>query len=39
MGVDPTLIFGVPPHEMWEAAIRRLGADPSALQIASGGVH
>ena len=39
MGVDPTLIFGVPPHQMWEAAMRRLGADPSALQIASGGVH
>jgi len=39
MDVDPTLIFGVPPDQMWEAAIRRLGADPSALQSASGGVH
>ena len=39
MNVDPTLIFGVPPHLMWEAAIRRLGADPAALQIASGSVH
>jgi putative transcriptional regulator len=39
MDVDPALIFGVPPDQMWEAAIRRLGADPSGLQIASGGVH
>lgn len=38
MDVDPKLIFGVPPEQMWEAAIRRLGADPSALQT-SGGVH
>ena len=36
--VDPSLIFGVPPDQMWEAAIRRLGADPSALQ-SSSGVH
>ncbi len=36
--VDPSLIFGVPPHQMWETAIRRLGTDPSALQ-ASSGVH
>jgi len=39
LGVDPSLIFNVPPDQMWEAAIRRLGADPSALQITSGGVH
>ena len=26
--VDPGLIFGVPPEQMWETAIRRLGADP-----------
>ena len=39
LDVDPKLIFGVPPERMWEAAIRRLGADPSALQTASGGVH
>lgn len=32
------LIFDVPPAEMWETAIRRLGADPSALQT-SHGVH
>jgi putative transcriptional regulator len=36
--VDPALIFGVPADEMWETAIRRLGADPSALQT-SPGVH
>ena len=28
MDVDPALIFNVPPDQMWEAAIRRLGADP-----------
>lgn len=38
LDVDPTLIFGVPPEQMWETAIRRLGADPSALQT-SFGVH
>lgn len=36
--VDPALIFDVPPEQMWEAAIRRLGTDPSAFQT-SGGVH
>ena len=35
---DPMLIFGVPPEEMWETAIRKLGTDPSALQTSSG-VH
>lgn len=39
MEVDPTLIFNVPPDQMWETAIRRLGADPAGLQITSGGVH
>jgi putative transcriptional regulator len=38
MEVDPALIFGLPPDEMWEAAIRKLGTDPSALQT-SYGVH
>ena len=38
MEVDPGLIFGVRPDLMWEAAIRRLGADPAALQT-SGGIH
>jgi putative transcriptional regulator len=36
--VDRDLIFGTPPAEMWEKAIRRLGADPAALQM-SRGVH
>jgi putative transcriptional regulator len=36
--VDPALIFDVPPDRMWEAAIRRLGADPANLQTSSG-VH
>jgi putative transcriptional regulator len=39
MEVDPSLIFNTPPDEMWETALRRLGADPSALQSASGGIH
>jgi putative transcriptional regulator len=38
MEVDPSLIFGVPAEEMWETGIRRLGADPAALQT-SPGVH
>lgn len=37
LDVDPQLIFSVPPDQMWETAIRRLGADPSALQASSGG--
>jgi putative transcriptional regulator len=36
--VEVDLIFDVDPSLMWETAIRRLGADPSALQ-ASHGVH
>ncbi|MBM3777570.1 MAG: hypothetical protein FJW23_04920 [Acidimicrobiia bacterium] len=38
MDVDPHLIFDVAPDKMWETAIRRLGADPSALQTSTG-VH
>jgi putative transcriptional regulator len=38
LAVDPGLIFSVPPDQMWEAGIRRLGTDPSALQTSSG-VH
>jgi putative transcriptional regulator len=34
--VDAALIFRVPAEEMWEAAIRRLGTDPAALQTSSG---
>jgi putative transcriptional regulator len=36
--VDRDLIFETPAEQMWEAAIRRLGADPSTLQ-RSRGVH
>jgi putative transcriptional regulator len=32
MQVELDLIFDVPPAEMWEAAIRRLGAEPGTLQ-------
>jgi putative transcriptional regulator len=35
---DVDLVFDTPAAEMWEAAIRRLGADPATLQI-SRGVH
>jgi len=38
MDVDPTLIFNTPPDQMWEAALKRLGADPAGLQ-RSIGVH
>ncbi|HEY7290216.1 MAG TPA: YqgE/AlgH family protein [Vicinamibacterales bacterium] len=36
--VDQDIIFGTPPEKMWDAAIRRLGADPNTLQM-SRGVH
>jgi putative transcriptional regulator len=36
--VDSEVIFDTPPERMWEAAIRRLGADPATLQM-SRGVH
>ncbi|HSC28265.1 MAG TPA: YqgE/AlgH family protein [Vicinamibacterales bacterium] len=36
--VDLDLVFDVDPMQMWDTAIRRLGADPSALQT-SHGVH
>ena len=36
--VQPDLIFSTPLGAMWETAIRRLGAEPSALQ-GSSGVH
>lgn len=38
MEVDPALIFNVAPEQMWATAIKRLGADPSGLQM-SPGVH
>src|SRR5262245_15436029 len=37
--VDRGLIFDTPPEQMWEKAIRRLGADPASLQMSSRGVH
>ena len=36
--IDRELIFDTPPEQMWEAAIRRLGADPASLTM-SRGVH
>ena len=36
--VDRELIFNTPADRLWEAAIRRIGADPATLQI-SRGVH
>ena len=36
--VDSDLLFNTPPQEMWEKAIRRLGADPATLHM-SRGVH
>lgn len=38
LDVDPSLIFHTPPDLMWETALRRLGTDPSKLQMSSG-VH
>ena len=35
---ESDLIFSTPGDEMWETAIRRLGAEPSMLQ-GSSGVH
>jgi putative AlgH/UPF0301 family transcriptional regulator len=36
--IDVNLVFDTEPSRMWETAIRKLGADPSALQT-SHGVH
>jgi putative transcriptional regulator len=36
--IDGDLLFATPAERMWEAAIRRLGADPATLQM-SKGVH
>jgi putative transcriptional regulator len=33
---NPDLVFGTPPEEMWETAIRGLGIDPMALTPAPG---
>lgn len=37
--VDLDLVFDTGHTHMWEATIRRLGADPSLLQTGGGGVH
>ena len=36
---DPEIIFSTRPAEMWETTIRRLGADPSLLQMGGESVH
>jgi putative transcriptional regulator len=36
--IDPAILFETAADQMWEAAIRRLGADPAALH-GSRGVH
>ena len=36
---DTDIIFETQPSDMWETALRRLGADPSSLQTGSGSVH
>lgn len=36
--IDPALIFDTPADEMWDQAIRRLGAEPGSLQVGHG-VH
>jgi putative transcriptional regulator len=36
--IDRDVLFATPAERMWETAIRRLGADPAALQM-SRGVH
>jgi len=41
LDVDANLIFNVRPEDMWETAIRRLGANPASFQSSPGssGVH
>jgi len=34
--IDRDLMFNTSPEQSWEAAIRRLGADPAALQMLRG---
>src|SRR4051794_19980301 len=36
--IDHEVLFATPADQMWETAIRRLGADPAALQM-SRGIH
>ena len=38
--VDLDIVFDTRPDDMWEAVIRRMGADPTLLQAGGGGaVH
>ena len=37
--VDLDIIFNTDAMDMWETAIRRIGADPSLLQMGAGSVH
>jgi putative transcriptional regulator len=37
--IDREVLFATPADQMWETAIRRLGADPAGLQIAGGGIQ
>ncbi len=37
--VDLDIVFDTGSGEMWETAIRRLGADPALLQMGGGSVH
>ncbi len=36
---DPDFIFDTQPGDLWETTIRRLGADPTLLQMGGGSVH
>ena len=36
---DRDIIFDTQPDDMWEAAIRRLGADPTSLLMGGAAVH
>ena len=36
---DIDIIFETQPSDMWETALRRLGADPSSLQMGGGAIH
>jgi len=37
--IDLDIVFDTQPTEMWEMTIRRMGADPSLLQMGGGTVH
>ena len=37
--IDLDIVFDTQPTDMWETTIRRMGADPSLLQMGGGTVH